>query len=54
MHGSGMFVINPPWSLYGMLQQTMPYLVSVLGQDEGASYALEKHEKNSKQGGGNG
>ena len=45
MHGSGMFVLNPPWTLYGVLQETMPYLVSHLGQDGQASYMLEHHEQ---------
>jgi 23S rRNA (adenine2030-N6)-methyltransferase len=42
MHGSGMFIINPPWTLYEMLQKTMPYLVSTLGQDDGAGFILEQ------------
>jgi 23S rRNA (adenine2030-N6)-methyltransferase len=42
MHGSGMFVINPPWTLHKMLQETMPYLVATLGQDEGAGFVLEQ------------
>ncbi|HYR05658.1 MAG TPA: 23S rRNA (adenine(2030)-N(6))-methyltransferase RlmJ [Gallionella sp.] len=41
MHGSGMFIINPPWILHGVLQEVMPYLVQHLGQDEGAGYTLE-------------
>ncbi len=44
MHGSGMFVLNPPWLLHGVLQEVMPYLVRHLGQDEYASSALEYHE----------
>ena len=31
MHGSGMFIINPPWLLHGVLQEVMPYLAEVLG-----------------------
>jgi 23S rRNA (adenine2030-N6)-methyltransferase len=45
MHGSGMFIINPPWTLHGMLQEVMPYLVKHLGQDEGAAYTLEHQER---------
>jgi 23S rRNA (adenine2030-N6)-methyltransferase len=41
LFGSGMFVINPPWSLPAMLMEVMPYLVKVLGQDSGAGYDLE-------------
>lgn len=41
MHGSGLFVINPPWTLQGTLQELMPWLVAVLGSDEGAGFTLE-------------
>ncbi len=41
MHGSGMFVVNPPWTLPELLRKTLPYLVSVLGQDAGARFILE-------------
>jgi 23S rRNA (adenine2030-N6)-methyltransferase len=44
MHGSGMFIVNPPWTLHGVLQEVMPYLVRYLGQDEGAGYTLEHQE----------
>ncbi len=44
MHGSGMFIINPPWTLHSMLQEVMPYLARHLGQDEGAGYTLEHQE----------
>lgn len=42
MHGSGLFILNPPWTLHTTLQQIMPYLVGVLGQDAGAGYVLEQ------------
>ncbi len=42
MHGSGMFLLNPPWNLHAVLQQVMPCLVSILGQDASASYTLEQ------------
>lgn len=41
MSGSGMFVINPPWILPEKLQQTLPYLVDRLGQDDGAGFSLD-------------
>jgi 23S rRNA (adenine2030-N6)-methyltransferase len=49
MHGSGMFILNPPWLLHGILQEVMPYLVRVLGvkvpgQDPGAAFILEYQE----------
>lgn len=45
MHGSGMFVLNPPWTLHGVLQEVMPYLVRHLGQDGQAGYTLEHREQ---------
>jgi len=42
LHGSGMFVVNPPWTLHAALQEIMPYLVKQLGQDEGAQFTLEQ------------
>ncbi len=44
MEGSGMFIINPPWTLAATLEQVMPYLVGVLGQDAGAAFRLEHGE----------
>jgi len=34
MHGSGMFVINPPWKLAAALRATLPWLVETLAQDK--------------------
>ena len=42
LHSSGMFILNPPYTLEPMLRQVMPYLVQVLGKDSGATYLLEK------------
>lgn len=41
MHGSGMFVVNPPWTLYRTLEDVMPCLVRMLGQSEGADFTLD-------------
>lgn len=41
MHGSGMFVLNPPWTLPEVLKAELPYLVKALGQDAGARYTLD-------------
>ncbi|MFI4939922.1 MAG: 23S rRNA (adenine(2030)-N(6))-methyltransferase RlmJ [Burkholderiales bacterium] len=41
LRSSGMFVLNPPWTLEPMLRDLMPYLVATLGIDSGAEYALE-------------
>jgi 23S rRNA (adenine2030-N6)-methyltransferase len=43
MHGSGMFIINPPWTLARTLQNEMPWLVDALAEDPGAGFTLE-HE----------
>ncbi|MFC3874127.1 23S rRNA (adenine(2030)-N(6))-methyltransferase RlmJ [Neisseria musculi] len=41
MHGSGIFVINPPYLLAQQLQQTLPALTALLAQDSGAHFVLE-------------
>ncbi|WP_066565811.1 23S rRNA (adenine(2030)-N(6))-methyltransferase RlmJ [Snodgrassella sp. CFCC 13594] len=41
MHGSGMFVINPPYDLVSILQNTLPELVTLLSQDDGARSVLQ-------------
>jgi len=41
LHSSGMFVINPPWTLEPMLRSLMPFLVEALASDEGARFTLE-------------
>ncbi len=41
MHGSGMFVINPPWTLEKKLHETLPRLTELLAQGAGAKYTLE-------------
>ena len=40
LHGSGLYILNPPWDLPAMLEEAMPYLVKVLGQDEHAMFEL--------------
>ena len=41
MHGSGLFILNPPWVLAQQLAEAMPALVELLGEDESAGYTLE-------------
>lgn len=40
LHGSGMFIVNPPYTLHAALKQALPWLVDQLGQDERAGYTL--------------
>ncbi len=40
MFGSGLFIINPPWTLPNILDDNLPTLVDLLGQDDGADYQL--------------
>ena len=44
LHTSGMFLLNPPYTLEPMLRKVMPYLVQVLGRDAGAQFTLESGE----------
>lgn len=41
MYGSGLYVINPPWTLKEQLEKGLPYLVKCLGQPAGAGYKVE-------------
>jgi 23S rRNA (adenine2030-N6)-methyltransferase len=40
--GSGVFIINPPYTLHDELLAALPFLTDVLGQYEGANYLLEQ------------
>jgi len=42
MHSSGMFILNPPYTLEAILRDTLPYLVNVLGKDGGATFRIER------------
>lgn len=41
LHGSGMFILSPPWLLPKTLELAMPYLVKALAQDAAAGFSLE-------------
>jgi len=45
LHGSGMFLINPPWTLAAALRETLPWLARTLAQDDTACYTLDIHER---------
>lgn len=40
MHGSGVFIINPPYILPTLLNESMPILTALLSLDESANYQL--------------
>jgi 23S rRNA (adenine2030-N6)-methyltransferase len=40
--GSGMFVINPPWTLAAQLKTTLPTLKAVLGQTKEARWTIDQ------------
>ena len=44
LQASGMFIINPPWTLEKQLAESMPILVKALGQDGGAGFVLKNFE----------
>ncbi|MET0961310.1 MAG: 23S rRNA (adenine(2030)-N(6))-methyltransferase RlmJ [Noviherbaspirillum sp.] len=41
LYASGMFIINPPYTLEPMLRELLPWLVKTLGRDAGATFTLE-------------
>lgn len=41
LHSSGMFVINPPWTLEPLLREVMPFLTAALASDDTAHFTLE-------------
>jgi 23S rRNA (adenine2030-N6)-methyltransferase len=40
--GSGLFIVNPPYTLHQTLADVMPFLVDALAQYDGASYLIEE------------
>lgn len=45
MHGSGMFIVNPPWTLAATLRECLPVLSAALALDAGAGFQIETSEK---------
>jgi 23S rRNA (adenine2030-N6)-methyltransferase len=41
LFGSGMFILNPPYTLPKAMKETMPWLVEALGQDKAAQFKVE-------------
>lgn len=44
MHGSGVFVFNPPWKLKEALEEVLPYLARSLAAGPGADWTLDVSE----------
>lgn len=42
LHGSGVVVVNPPWTLEAALSESLPWLCDALAQDAGAGWWIEK------------
>jgi 23S rRNA (adenine2030-N6)-methyltransferase len=42
MYGSGLVIYNPPWTLRRALEETLPFLASVLGG--GGDWRLDWYE----------
>ena len=42
MHGSGLFLVNPPWPLAETLRAILPWLAKALAQDDKAAFVLEE------------
>ncbi len=45
MPGSGMFIVNPPWTLAETLQETLPWLADALAEDKNGGFALESDNR---------
>lgn len=48
MHGSGVFIVNPPWTLQEELRDALPWLKDALAQDAHAHFQLE-HSADQKR-----
>ena len=45
LHGSGMFIVNPPWTLRKDLAAVMPWLADRLAQDDRAGWRMTSEAK---------
>ncbi|MGB6241313.1 MAG: 23S rRNA (adenine(2030)-N(6))-methyltransferase RlmJ [Castellaniella sp.] len=45
LHGSGMFIVNPPWTLEAELRDALPWLQTTLKQDNQAKFSLTSRAK---------
>lgn len=44
LHGSGLFIVNPPWTFSDQMRGTLPWLARALAQDGTAGFRLDAHE----------
>ena len=44
LHGSGLFIVNPPWKFSEQMRGVMPWLTRVLAQDADASFRIDGRE----------
>lgn len=44
LHGSGMFIMNPPWKFTQQMREVLPYLARILGQDSTARARVDARE----------
>ncbi len=44
LHGSGIFVVNPPWTFAAQMRSLMPWLTRTLAQDAAATFRLDARE----------
>jgi 23S rRNA (adenine2030-N6)-methyltransferase len=40
MYGSGLYILNPPWTLKPALEETLPFLAGVLGKSEDRGWEI--------------
>ncbi|MDR1935118.1 MAG: 23S rRNA (adenine(2030)-N(6))-methyltransferase RlmJ [Candidatus Accumulibacter sp.] len=45
MHGSGLVVLNPPWTLHDTLAGALPFLAEALREDAGAGFTLDRGQR---------
>ena len=41
LNGSGLFIVNPPWTLAAELEETLPFLEKHMSQDDRSAWQLD-------------
>ena len=44
LHGSGLFVVNPPWTLRESMQSALPWLAKALGENDAGDWMIGSDE----------